>query len=55
MAGPTTEVLAGVGLLGRGFALLARRPRLFLLGALAVFAAVMWLLAVRRLRARLVL
>lgn len=28
------DVIAGVGLLGRGFSLLARRPRLFLLGAL---------------------
>jgi CysZ protein len=38
-AGPTTsglgsELLAGVGLLGRGLGLIIRRPRLFLLGAL---------------------
>jgi CysZ protein len=53
VAGPSTEVLAGVGLLGRGLALLARRPRLFLLGALpplvtsTLFVVVLVLLVTR--------
>lgn len=53
MAGPTTEALAGVGLLGRGLALVARRPRLFLLGALpplitsTLFVVVLVLLGTR--------
>jgi len=34
VAGAAREVAAGVGLLGRGLGLVARRPRLFLLGAL---------------------
>ena len=53
MAAPTSEALAGVGLLGRGLALVARRPRLFLLGALpplvtsTLFVVVLVLLATR--------
>ncbi|MGW9347067.1 EI24 domain-containing protein [Nocardiopsis flavescens] len=34
MANPVREILGGVGALARGFGLLLRRPRLFLLGAL---------------------
>jgi CysZ protein len=34
VAASTTEALAGAALLGRGLALVARRPRLFLLGAI---------------------
>ncbi|MFL1430917.1 MULTISPECIES: EI24 domain-containing protein [unclassified Nocardiopsis] len=34
MANPVREVLGGVGALARGFGLLLRRPRLFVLGAL---------------------
>ena len=34
MAGAVTEIAAGAGLLGRGLALVLRRPRLFLLGAI---------------------
>ncbi len=34
MAGAVAELAAGVGLLGRGLGLIARRPRLFALGAL---------------------
>jgi len=50
VAGAATEIAAGVGLLGRGLVLIARRPRLFLLGALpplltsVVFTAVLVLL-----------
>jgi len=53
VAGPAAEALAGVGLLGRGLALIARRPRLFLLGALpplitsTLFVVVLVLLATR--------
>ncbi|SDT21305.1 CysZ protein [Friedmanniella luteola] len=53
MASPVTDGLAGVGLLGRGLALIARRPRLFLLGALpplvtsTLFVVVLVLLATR--------
>ncbi|GAA1434959.1 hypothetical protein GCM10009616_30700 [Microlunatus lacustris] len=53
MAGPTAEALAGAGLLGRGLGLIARRPRLFLLGALpplitsTLFVVVLVLLATR--------
>jgi CysZ protein len=34
VAGAATEALAGVALLGRGLGLVARRPRLFVLGAI---------------------
>jgi CysZ protein len=53
VAAPTTEALAGFGLLARGLALVARRPRLFLLGALpplvtsALFVVVLVLVVTR--------
>jgi len=34
VAGPVSEFLSGVGLLGRGLGLIVKRPRMFLLGAL---------------------
>ncbi len=53
MPSPTTEALAGAALLGRGLRILARRPRLFVLGALpplltsTLFVAVLVLLLTR--------
>ena len=53
MAGAAAEIAGGVALLGRGLVLVARRPRLFLLGALpplltsVVFTAVLVLLYLR--------
>ncbi len=53
MAGPATEALGGAALLARGLAMVGRRPRLFLLGALpplitsALFVLVLVLVATR--------
>ncbi|MBB6120342.1 EI24 domain-containing protein [Nocardiopsis algeriensis] len=46
MANPVREVFGGVGALMRGFGLLVRRPRLFLLGALPALVTSLLFLAV---------